>query len=88
MKLTAEQARTLSKGKSITEKLDEFLDEIYLAIEQFAREGRGDIFLSLKPWASSHKEYLFTILRDNGYKVRFNTYTSFRGEYFVVSWKE
>jgi hypothetical protein len=91
MKLTAEQARSLSKPKSNGEKLAEYLDEIYLAIEKSAREGRSDISVSLKPWASSHKEYLFAILRDNGYKVKFHTYNSFRGgcdEYFIVSWKE
>ena len=91
MKLTAEQARFLSKPKSIDEKLAEYLDEIYLLIERIARQGGIDIFVSLKPWASSHKEYLFAILRDNGYKVEFKTSTSFLGEieeYFIVSWKE
>jgi hypothetical protein len=91
MKLTAEQARSLSKPKSIDEKLVEYLDEIYLEIERGAREGRSDISISFKPWASSHKEYLFAILRDNGYKVKVRTYTPFRGEcdeYFIVSWKE
>jgi hypothetical protein len=91
MKLTAEQARSLSKPKSIDEKLAEYLDEIYLAIENRARKEHSDACVSLKPWASSHKEYLFAILRDNGYKVKFHTYTSFRGdctEYFIVSWKE
>jgi hypothetical protein len=91
MKFTAEQARTLSKPKSIDEKLDEYLDEIYLVIKKSACEGRSDISVSLKPWASSHKEYLFAILRDNGYKVKFHTYNLFRGdcvEYFIISWKE
>ena len=92
MKLTAEQARFLSKPKSIDEKLSEYLDEIYLLIERIARQGGIDIFVSLKPWASSHKEYLFAILRDNGYKVEFKTSNSiFIGEceeYFIVSWKE
>jgi hypothetical protein len=91
MKFTAEQARTLSKGKSITEKLDEYLDEIFLHIENRARKEHSDASMSLKPWAFSHKEYLFAILRDNGYKVKFHTYNSFRDEetdYFIVSWKE
>jgi hypothetical protein len=91
MVFTAEQARTLSKGKSITEKLDEYLDEIYLVIKKSACEGRRDISVPLKPWASSHKNYLFSSLRDNGYKVKFHTYTSFRGDqndFFIVSWKE
>ena len=91
MKLTAEQARFLSKPKSIDEKLAEYLDEIYLLIERIARQGGIDIFVSLKPWASSHKEYLFAILRDNGYKVDFHRYISLRDdctEYFIVSWKE
>jgi hypothetical protein len=91
MKLTAEQARTLSKPKSIDEKLAEYLDEIYLAIEKYACKGRSDVSIALKPWASSHKEYLFSSLRDNGYKVKFHTYNSLYGEenhYFVVSWNE
>lgn len=91
MKLTAEQARSLSKPKSIDEKLADYLDEIYLAIEKSAREGRSDVSISLKPWASSHKDTLFVILRNNGYKVKFHTYTSLYREenhYFVVSWKE
>ena len=91
MKLTAEQARSLSKPKSIDEKLVEYLDEIYLEIEKFARKGRNDMVVSLKPWASSHKEYLSASFRDNGYKVKFDTYNFFRGDYvenFIVSWKE
>ena len=91
MKLTAEQARSLSTPKSIDEKLTEHIDEIYLVIESMARKGETDIYVSLKPWASSHKEYIFASFRDNGYKVKFETYNSFLGdyeEYFIVSWKE
>ena len=93
MAFTAEQAMALSKGKSITEQLNEYLDEIFLHIEKSASasESRSNTSLLLKPWAFPYKDYLFAILRDNGYKVDFHRYISLRddcNDYFIVSWKE
>jgi hypothetical protein len=91
MVITAEQARKLAKPKDISEKLDEYLDEIYNEIEECASVGLYDTSITLKSFASTHKEYLSAKLRNNGYKVKFRTANNVReecSEYFIISWKE
>lgn len=91
MRLTAEEARKLSKPKDISEKLEECLEQIYSEIEKRARESQTDVYLTVPSFAHQHKEYLITDLTNNGYKVESTTYIPCRGdrhESFFVSWKE
>lgn len=91
MRLTAEEARKLSKPKDISEKLEECLEQIYSEIEKKAREGQTNVALVIPPFAHQHKEYFITSLKTSGYKIKFHRYNSLRGDfddYFIVSWKE
>ncbi len=89
-RISAAKAKTLSEiyNKQLASKvLETGLDEFYKKIFEYAESGKTSLNIALKPYLSPHKDYITKVLKDDGYKVRYRIYESYRDvEYIIISW--
>jgi hypothetical protein len=92
MILTAEQAQNLVKNhnpENVKMNLvNTFINKIYVEIKKTASNGVSNIEISLTPFAYENKDYIKSVLVQQGYKVKFKS----RGnshqydDYIQISW--
>jgi hypothetical protein len=90
-RISASEAKTLSETyeeRFKSQVLEKELDEFYAKILEFAQSGKTSVTIIIKPCVSSYKDSITKILTDDGYKVGYGEYESFRNyeEYIKISW--